>query len=279
MVNKKEINDIQDSELEELRLIENESYIDPFAPMQAEPIILSSGSYFEYDIGELTPIAVMSKNNYSCIVGASKSKKSFLKSAILAVVQKGKSGTYFPNLQSHYKGSRYVIDIDTEQSPYHSKRTFRRTIRMVDGLPPRYRTYALRKYSPEQRLQFIHWLITASPYKGQIDLISIDGYADLVYDFNSVEQSNRLQSYLTYWTLVGNCHITGVLHKNFGSSKPVGHIGSAILKKAETVMFVNKDEESRDAVEVTCEYSRGVRFEDFRFTVNDKGLPYFIEPF
>jgi hypothetical protein len=35
-------------------------------------------------------------------------------------------------------------------------------------------------------------------------------------------------------------HITGILHKNFGTSKPVGHVGSSVLKKAETVVFMKK---------------------------------------
>jgi hypothetical protein len=44
-------------------------------------------------------------------------------------------------------------------------------------------------------------------------------------------------------------HITGI-HKNFGTSKPVGHVGSSVLKKAETV-FIEKE----DNVSIAkCEY-------------------------
>jgi hypothetical protein len=37
-------------------------------------------------------------------------------------------------------------------------------------------------------------------------------------------------------------YITGILHKKLGTSKPVGHVGSSVLKKAETVVFIEKED-------------------------------------
>jgi hypothetical protein len=133
-----------------------------------------------------------------------------------------------------------------------------------------YKPFSLREYSAVERLEFIDWLINESEYKGNIGLISIDGYADLVSDFNSLEQSNHLQSKLLQWTTTAKCHITGVLHRNFSSQKPVGHIGSAILKKAETVVFVETEE---DLARVQCTYSRNIPFPDFSFRINSDWLP------
>jgi hypothetical protein len=59
------------------------------------------------------------------------------------------------------------------------------------------------------------------------------------------------------------------LHRNFGSAKPTGHLGSAILKKAETVVFVEKE---NDIVRVSPEYTRNYPFEEFEFKINEEGL-------
>lgn len=95
----------------------------------------------------------------------------------------------------------------------------------------------------------------------------------MINDFNSLTESNRLSSALLKWTSEANCHITGVLHKNFGTSKPVGHIGSAILKKAETVAFVARNQENPQVYDVTCAYSRNYPFDAFQFEIGDDHLP------
>jgi hypothetical protein len=45
--------------------------------------------------------------------------------------------------------------------------------------------------------------------------------------------------------------------KNFGTSKPVGHVGSSVLKKAETVFIEKEDNVSI----VKCEYLRIYAFQ------------------
>jgi hypothetical protein len=53
-----------------------------------------------------------------------------------------------------------------------------------------YKTFALRAYEPKERFQFIDYIINESEFKGKIGLLSIDGFVDLVTDFNSLEQSS-----------------------------------------------------------------------------------------
>ena len=170
----------------------------------------------------------------------------------------GKSQNYFSNIKGHNTKDKFVIEFDTEQSKYHSQRVFKRVCELVGSNYENYVPFSLREYSPKERLEFIDWVILESIYRDQIGLVSIDGLVDLVTDFNSLEQSTGLQEKLLKWTTIGNLHIVGVLHKNFGSSKPVGHIGSAVLKKAETIAFVEKENE---LTKVVCEYSRNLPFE------------------
>lgn len=244
------------------------TFVDVNQKIQRQPVAIS--------IGESTykqtryPIPFGSYGDYSCIVGSSKARKTFLKSAFIAAYIGGQSTHYFPNIKGHDTKNKFVIEIDTEQSKYHSQRVFKRVCEMVGSNYEFYKPFSLREYSSSERLEFIDWLINESEYQGKIGLISIDGYADLVSDFNSLEQSNNLQEKLLQWTTNANCHITGILHRNFGSSKPVGHVGSAVLKKAETVVFVEKEEEF---TKVKCEYSRNMPFEEFSFKINSDWLP------
>jgi len=145
---------------------------------------------------------------------------------------------------------------------------------MVGLNDERYKTYSLRQYEPKIRFDFIDYMLYESEFKNDIGLVSIDGFVDLVTDFNSLEQSTQLTEKLLQWTSKVNCHITGILHKNFGTSKPVGHVGSSVLKKAETVMFIEKENE---LTKVTCEYSRNIPFDEFYFEVNENWLPKVVD--
>lgn len=251
--------------------MERESFIDVTKPLAPQPVAISIGE--TYWNGNPIPIPLGSYGDYSCIVGLSKSKKTFFKSGVAAAYQGGNATNFFSNMKGHDFEGKYVIDIDTEQSKWHSKMVFKRVTDMVGTVSPLYKSYALRSYSPDQRVAFIDWLVYRSPFKGKIGLILIDGFADLLYDFNDIEQSQKLQTKILKWAEDSGCHITGVLHRNFGTAKPVGHIGSAILKKAETVVFLERSEANKSETEVTCEYSRNKPFEKFSFTVGSDWLP------
>lgn len=249
-----------------------DSYVDPNEKIQAQPVAISIGES-EYK-GEKYPIPFGSYGDFSCIVGASKSRKTFFKSMVIAGYIGGRSSVYIPSFKGHNTKDKLVIEFDTEQSKFHTQRVVHRVCDMVGGNYDLYKAFSLRSYSPKERFQFIDWVVFESEYKNSIGLMSIDGYVDLVTDFNSLEQSTELTEKLLKWTSVGNMHCTGVLHKNFGSDKPVGHVGSSVLKKAETVVFVKKEGENTI---VNCEYSRNIPFEPIAFSVNKDWIPEEIE--
>ena len=76
------------------------------------------------------------------------------------------------------------------------------------------------------------------------------------------------------WPSKTNAHLVTVLHRNHGSDKPTGHLGSSIMKKAETVAFVTRED---DLTKVTPDYCRNYPFKEFYFTLNDDHLPYVEE--
>lgn len=252
--------------------IAQECFIDLKKPIPPQPVAISIGE-MRNPAGEMVPIPMGSYGDYSCIVGLSKSKKTFFKSAVAACYIGGKSNNYFEDIKGHDTEGKYVIDLDTEQSPAHSQLTFKRIPDMTGGFPERYKPFVLRNKSVEERVGFIDWLIYESPYRGKIGLLLIDGIADLMYDFNNIEQSQVLVKKMLDWATFGKCHISGILHQNFGTSKPVGHLGSFVLKKAETVVFVERDADNKEITNVKCEYARNRSFEDFSFKVGSDWLP------
>jgi hypothetical protein len=252
-----------------------DSLIDPSEEIKQQPIAISIGES-SYK-GNMYPIPFGSYGDFSCIVGASKSRKTFFKSMIEAAYIGGRSNIYNPSLKGHNSEKKFVLSFDTEQSHFHAQRVQRRVLELIGGNCDYYKTFGLRAYTPIERLQFIDWVVYESEFKDKIGLMSIDGYVDLVTDFNSLEQSTGLTEKLLNWTAKGKMHCTGILHKNFGTSKPVGHVGSSVLKKAETVVFVEKEEENTI---VKCEYSRNQPFQDIKFFVDDNDwLPKEVQDF
>lgn len=253
----------------------NKALIDPSEEIKPQPIALSIGTT-NYK-GTEYPIPFGSYGDFSCIVGASKSKKTFFKSMIEAGYIGGNANIYNPSIKGHNSQGKFVVSFDTEQSEYHVQRVQRRVLELVGANYDLYKTFSLRAYSPKERFDFIDWVIFESDLKDNIGLMSIDGYVDLVTDFNSLEQSTGLTEKLLQWTAKGKMHCTGILHKNFGTAKPVGHVGSSVLKKAETVVFVEAQEYK---TLVKCEYSRNQSFEDILFEVDSKDwLPKEVKDF
>lgn len=253
-----------------------DSLIDPGEEIKQQPIALSIG---ESNYKGITyPIPFGSYGDFSCIVGASKSRKTFFKSMIEAAFIGGQSNIHNPSIKGHNADKKFVLSFDTEQSHFHTQRVQRRVLELIGGNCEFYKTFGLRSYTPKERFDFIDWVVFESEFKNNIGLMSIDGFVDLVTDFNSLEQATGLTEKLLNWTAKGKMHCTGILHKNFGTAKPVGHVGSSVLKKAETVVFVEKDDD--DITVVKCEYSRNQPFKEIKFNVDDNDwLPKEIQEF
>lgn len=255
--------------------IRRDAYVDINKTIEKPPLALSIGqtsqgqNVYDCEFGTY--------GNFSCLHGASKSKKTFLKALIIATYIGGESVNYAPNIKSHRIGNKYILDFDTEQSKWHAQRVFKRAIKIVGEDYQYYAPFYLRRYDWNVRLEFIEWIMNQAPYKGNIGLVNIDGYADLVKDINDLDSCNNLVQKMMTLSDIHNCHITGVLHSNYGTEKPTGHLGSAILKKAETICRLEVDKIDKHITNVTFDYTRGFPIESFQFTINDFGLPIIIE--
>lgn len=228
-------------------------------------------------IVEPTPVIALgrtliaSEGNLSAVVGESKSKKSFLCTAIvgdlLSLRDKPTLG-FRPNKAK-------VLWIDTEQSELHVRKIARRISHltgwsMPDRVHPFLKIYAWREYPPEERFSRLLKAIEGWNPK----LVVIDGIADLMHNTNDLEESERLVTDLMRISTVCRIHILSVLHTNPNSDKARGHLGSALQRKCETVLYVHRVGE-RSVVEP--QFCRNEPFERFAFqvenTTSDLGLP------
>lgn len=222
------------------------------------------------------PTSVMTAGEFSLLVAPSKTKKSFLKSVFAGAFIGGNSKNYFENIKGHRKtDDAVIIDFDTEQSRYYAQKTFSRSIEISGREYKNYLPYMLRTLTPRERILFIEHIIYNTP---NIKFVLLDGAADLVTDTNDLSEANELASYLLKWTEELQIHICAIIHSAYGTEKATGHLGSTLIKKAESVILLKPTDASKKVIQTVHQYSRGYAFDDFYFSIkNTDAMPYQVD--
>ena len=220
-------------------------------------VVLNGGySMPEYNL-YIDEVGMWTKGNFSVITGKAKSRKSTLLSLIMSSFLT--TNTIFNKFRADFDGR--VILIDTEQSKFHIHRLVYYSC-LLSGQkdhPQGFEVYALRPYTPFERVEIIEDILSQN---NNINLVVIDGIRDLVRDINSADEATEISTKLMKWTADYNCHISTVLHQNKGDSSARGHLGTELVNKAETVISVEKDENTSL---VQCTQTRGLEFNPFIF--------------
>ena len=243
---------------QEMRKVELQEFVVPHL------LDLSKPAPIIKPIIERRGMMVASLGNISAVVGAAKSKKTFLCTALVGglLSENGDFGIE-PRLAK-------VLWVDTEQSQLHTRKVVERIHRLAGWNTTRnnglLHTLCLREIDPKQRADILYMAIEL--YKPQ--LVVVDGISDLMYNTNDIEESDRILGRLMALSTDYNCHILCVLHTNPNSDKARGHIGSALQRKAETVIFVHKVGECSV---VEPQFCRNEEFEPFAFIIDEEGLP------
>lgn len=226
--------------------------------------------------GEFNHLIYGTLGNISMIKGEEKARKSWLKSLLIGCCFDGNSNNYSSAIKGHNLHDKYIIDIDTEQDKYYNRLASDRICKMFGTptapiIPDNYIAINLREHSAKIRRDYLKWLFMESEYRNKLGVVSIDGYVDMIDNFNDlVECVDFTQSLMKYSTL-SQAHITGVLHLNPGQDKARGHLGTILQQKCETVVII-KDEGNYSSV--ICQRGRGKKFESFNISVNSDWLPY-----
>ena len=237
------------------------------------PIAISIGVDDIAYNGTHYPLRFGTFGNISMLKGEEKSRKTWAKSLIIACAIGGMANNLCSDIVGYDLKGKYIIDIDTEQDSFDSWNTADRIKRAVGGIHEYYIPIKLREYSTFERLAYLDWLFTKSPYKDKLGIVSLDGYVDFIADFNSLTECVEFTQKLMKYSTLANCHITGVLHLNPGTEKARGHLGTILQQKCETVVIVK---DMGDYSELICQRARGKKFPTLGISVNNDRLPFSI---
>ena len=209
---------------------------------------------------------IASEGNISAVVGAAKSKKTFLCTALVGALLRRSEGSMLGITPKNTK----VLWVDTEQSLSHVQRVMSRIYTLAGWNPEatyeNLRTLSLREVEPKERMELMADAIKLFKPK----FVVIDGISDLMYNSNCIEESDAVVGRMMALSTEYNCHIMNVLHTNPNSDKARGHIGSTLQRKAETMIYVHKIEERSIVEPQVC---RNEEFAPFAFYINEEGLP------
>jgi hypothetical protein len=268
---------------EEKRMVfeffKDKCFVDLNSDFSLPPIALSCGYYVNNKRNALKKydIPMLTYGNFSFIQAPPKSYKTYFVS-LLASSFASNDCEYSGKLKSHRK-NEHIFHFDTEQGKYHCKIVMDRLRKMNPKLDTSefYHTYALREIGYKTRIDFIDACLEHHHSEGRkIGLVIIDGIADLVAESNNQIESNEVVQRLMTWTTKYNCHITTVIHSNFNSDKPTGHLGSFLEKKAE-IQIELKFDATVGRTLASCKRSRNVPFKDFYFYLDENNLPVYYE--
>lgn len=218
----------------------------------------------DWDLAGLGAIGVIS--------GPPKSRKTALISAIIAAGLSGKEVLGF-NLDI---GKGNILYFDTEQR----KGSFVKVNKNImywagvpEGITPeRYHAFCLREFMPHERLTLIKEMVQEYSPK----LLIIDIISDLMYDFNDLDQSNKLVEEIM--KMAGKDTMT-LLTIHLGKANLVlGHLGSALARKVDFLLEVRIDEMDYTESIIKCKLTRDTAmFPDFKIK-QDKNPPRIYRP-
>jgi hypothetical protein len=271
----KEITEEQTTHNMLMELIAEECAIDTSEVMEYPPTALSLGEKtIQAKGGDITmPIPIGTYGNFSFVQAPPKSKKTFFVSLLASVYLSG--GNNFGGKIKGHRDGRCLMHFDTEQGHWHAQRVFKRVQDMSNTKEIGcYHTYALRTIGYKERLQFIEHCLEQN--KDKNGLVIIDGIADLVSDVNNLEESNLCVQKIMQLSAKYDCHIVTVIHSNYGSDKPTGHLGSFLEKKTENQIQLEINTVNKEWITVSCKRSRGYAFDTFSFSINEFGLPFVV---
>lgn len=207
-----------------------------------------------------TPIGSIS--NISLWLGLRKAGKS----TVLALMCGDRTGTFRLSLPA---GKNLILIADTEQSGKYIRKLQNRIVQLYGSQPTNIIFLKLRGYSKKERLDLIKSALDAYL---EIGLVIIDNIADVVDNFNDLEDADRNSTQTIQWAQHYKVHIAGILHLNKGNGLSKGHIGSSWEQRAETIVKIKKDEQ-QNAVIVEADATRDKPFEPFTFYFDETGMP------
>lgn len=200
--------------------------------------------------------------------GKAKSRKTFCISILIASL----FGCEDFDIKSHVANPKVLV-FDTEQSKGDVSRVLRRINKLLKWEVNTDREdlvfYGLREIMLKDRYQFIvDKVMEKAP-----TAIVIDGIADLIFNFNDIDQSTDIISKLLALCSETNIALLTILHENKSEDNinMKGHLGTLLLQKAASVFHTSISDDGTTTVKNT--ESRSKTLHDWYFKIDDDGMP------
>ena len=200
---------------------------------------------------QIDDIPICARGNLTVLQGKSKVGKSAVISAIIGAAVRGtrkaNGDTLCINWQGESTGS--ILHLDTEQSRSDWFQLVVRGILRggIPEYPQRLRSLPLIPFSRSERLDILRLALAKEQETfGQVDLVLLDGVADICSSPNDETEALELVSILMALAQDYHCPVVCVLHENPGSDigKTRGHLGSELNRKAFANLRIDKDAET-----------------------------------
>jgi hypothetical protein len=183
--------------------------------------------------------------NLSAIIADRKAGKTSGECALIsAIIAPSYSKGDFLGFTAENPEGKAVVHFDTEQSPADHHNMILRALRRagLEEPPPWFSSYTLTGLSLVERTRFIDRVCDREAIKhGGLQMVLIDGIADLCIDPNDQHESFALVEKWQNFAVKYHCVVLVVLHLNPGTVKSRGHLGSQLERKAETPLLIKKD--------------------------------------
>jgi len=180
--------------------------------------------------------------SFVCFQGLPKAGKStFITSAIASAFT---HWDLFGMKINFPKERKRICYIDTESSDFDYYRVLERIRSQIicDPLPHNFDSFLFREDSPQDIQSMIEIYLEENK---DCSVLVIDGILDLIADFNSVEQSFYLVQWLKKITKHHDLLILCVLHLGKKDQNSIGHIGSYLDRKSQSVLKIEKNKEKK----------------------------------
>lgn len=214
---------------------------------------------------------LLPRGNLVAFSGRQKSGKSFAVSLLVAGLLKGDLAGQFI---SKYKGLKVLYcDLEMHVSDVANRYKTTAKVANLDGSKAGVNFYmlSLREVDYNNRLE----LIIKAIDELKPDCVILDGIADIMLDFNSVEESTKIINRLMRLSSEKDIVLICIIHLNKSSPEMKGHAGSILSQKAAEVFQVEFDKKNL-LYTVEQSVSRHAPLENFSFKIED-GIPELVE--
>lgn len=199
-------------------------------------------------IVSVNEVPVGTEGNLLCITGGEGTGKSNYVGSIISgcIISDERRIDCLGNTISLNDESKGVLLYDTEQSEVQLYKNCSTIIKRagLKSMPNFFKAYSLTGMSRKQRLHSIVESMDKYYHQfGGIQLVVIDGIADLIKGANDEQESIAIVEDIYRYAGIYNTCIVCVLHFIPSGLKLRGHLGSELQRKAAAILSIEKDDD------------------------------------